>query len=247
MNKPILQVKFLPENGDAKIDIGSVKKSLSGLGKAELMKYANDPFWIRLRWLLFIIFWALWATMLVGAIAIIVMAPKKCTNVWKESLIARMDAKDEDTSTLWKMEKQLERLKELKFRVVSLNSVLEGTKDGLFIFIYFFFYLKVNFIMKLNIMNSFLGATKNFMNIDPKVGQLNDFIRFVESANKNGIDVILEINPNYSSDQHPWFENSLKKVEPYSSYYIWKSGKENLAPPNNWVTGNTFKILSTLF
>lgn len=40
------------------------------------MKYANDPFWIRLRWLLFILFWALWVAMLAGAIVIIVMAPK---------------------------------------------------------------------------------------------------------------------------------------------------------------------------
>lgn len=40
------------------------------------MKYANDPFWIRLRWIFFILFWALWVAMLVGAILIIVNAPK---------------------------------------------------------------------------------------------------------------------------------------------------------------------------
>jgi solute carrier family 3, member 2 len=44
--------------------------------KDELMKYANDPFWIRLRWALFVAFWALWVAMLVGAIYIIVKAPK---------------------------------------------------------------------------------------------------------------------------------------------------------------------------
>lgn len=44
--------------------------------KEELMKYANDPFWVKLRWVLFIFFWALWIAMLVGAIAIIVYAPK---------------------------------------------------------------------------------------------------------------------------------------------------------------------------
>lgn len=40
------------------------------------MKYANDPFWVKLRWMLFILFWALWIAMLLGAIAIIVYAPK---------------------------------------------------------------------------------------------------------------------------------------------------------------------------
>lgn len=40
------------------------------------MKYANDPFWVKLRWVLFIFFWGLWIAMLAGAIAIIVYAPK---------------------------------------------------------------------------------------------------------------------------------------------------------------------------
>lgn len=40
------------------------------------MKYANDPFWVKLRWVLFIFFWGLWVAMLIGAIAIIIYAPK---------------------------------------------------------------------------------------------------------------------------------------------------------------------------
>lgn len=44
--------------------------------KEELMKYANDPFWVKLRWVLFIFFWTLWIAMLLGAVAIIVYAPK---------------------------------------------------------------------------------------------------------------------------------------------------------------------------
>lgn len=44
--------------------------------KEELMKYANDPFWVRLRWLFFVLFWGLWIAMLVGAILIIIGAPK---------------------------------------------------------------------------------------------------------------------------------------------------------------------------
>lgn len=44
--------------------------------KEELMKYANDPFWVRLRWIFFIGFWLVWLGMLVGAILIIIDAPK---------------------------------------------------------------------------------------------------------------------------------------------------------------------------
>lgn len=44
--------------------------------KEELLKFAEDPFWIRMRWTLFILFWLLWAAMLLGAVLIILKAPK---------------------------------------------------------------------------------------------------------------------------------------------------------------------------
>jgi len=39
-------------NGDAKVELGGVGAGpqFVGLGKEELMRYANDPFWVRLRW-----------------------------------------------------------------------------------------------------------------------------------------------------------------------------------------------------
>lgn len=76
-----LEVKFIQGadvNGDAQIDIGDVKQASQqcGMSKEELMKYVNDPFWIRLRWFLFILFWLIWVGMFVAAIYIIVVAPK---------------------------------------------------------------------------------------------------------------------------------------------------------------------------
>jgi hypothetical protein len=78
-NKVVSEVKFISvdsQNGDAKIDIENLKIAFAGMSKEELMKFANDPFWIRLRWFLFISFWLLWVAMLAGAVTIIVMAPK---------------------------------------------------------------------------------------------------------------------------------------------------------------------------
>lgn len=63
-------------NGDAKIELDANKRQFSGLTKEELLKYADDPFWVRLRWFMFVLFWALWLCMLAGAIAIIIKAPK---------------------------------------------------------------------------------------------------------------------------------------------------------------------------
>ena len=67
-----------PANGDAKVEIGDSPghPKFVGLGKEELMKFANDPFWVRLRWFLFILFWIIWLAMLVGAVVIILYAPK---------------------------------------------------------------------------------------------------------------------------------------------------------------------------
>lgn len=73
-----VEVKFVPEkNGDARIDMElDVQQTFSGMTKEELMKFANDPFWVRLRWLLFALFWGLWVAMLLGAVYIIMDAPK---------------------------------------------------------------------------------------------------------------------------------------------------------------------------
>lgn len=93
------EVKFTsgdnPPNGDpAKVDMGFVP-TFSGLSKEELMKYSDDPFWVRLRWFLFILFWAGWVLMLVMAIVIIVQTPRcapKETLLWvQESAMVNYD------------------------------------------------------------------------------------------------------------------------------------------------------------
>lgn len=70
------QVKFTKNTEDSAVEIGAVDVSFAGMGKEELMKYANDPFWIRVRWTLFALFWICWVAMLVIAIVIVVLAPK---------------------------------------------------------------------------------------------------------------------------------------------------------------------------
>lgn len=108
------------------------------MGKAELMKYANDPFWIKLRWFLFIAFWVLWIAMLVGAVTIIVMAPK-CTapepKKWFEkSPIVKLSSADlknylRDPSGL---ETRLKFLQELKIKGIVLPSILKENLPGIY-------------------------------------------------------------------------------------------------------------------
>jgi len=113
-----------------------VKEVLSGMGKEELMKFANDPFWVRLRWALFIIFWLIWAAMLAGAIAIIIMAPK-CSapepkKLWEESAIVELDASDVFNGDLTRLELILSDLKNQHIRAISLSSLVKESINGMY-------------------------------------------------------------------------------------------------------------------
>merc|ERR1711971_1239318 len=55
---------------DTKIEMGKEK------AKEELMQFANDPYWVKLRWVLFILFWIIWVAMLAASVVIIIYAPK---------------------------------------------------------------------------------------------------------------------------------------------------------------------------
>lgn len=133
-------MKFISENGDAKIDIETVKAVLSGMGKEELMKFANDPFWIKIRWALFIVFWLIWAAMLAGAIAIIVMAPK-CSapepkKLWEESAIVELDASDASFDLKERIS-ILDDLKNQHIRAISLSFLVKENADGTPRFIFY--------------------------------------------------------------------------------------------------------------
>ncbi|PAA65452.1 hypothetical protein BOX15_Mlig034295g1 [Macrostomum lignano] len=48
----------------------------AGLTKDELEQFAKDPFWHRLRLILFVLFWAVWLAMFAAVIIIIVLSPR---------------------------------------------------------------------------------------------------------------------------------------------------------------------------
>jgi alpha-glucosidase len=77
----------------------------------------------------------------------------------------------------------------------------------------------------------------DYRNIDPQYGTLADFDRLVAEAKKRNIKVILDFVVNHTSDKHRWFVESAKsKSNPYRDYYIWREGKGEGQPPNNWTS-----------
>lgn len=50
--------------------------------------------------------------------------------------------------------------------------------------------------------------------VDPRLGTMDDFHVFIETAHRYGIKVIIDLIPCHSSIQHPWFKE-------HKEYYCW--------------------------
>ena len=76
----------------------------------------------------------------------------------------------------------------------------------------------------------------DYEQIDPMYGTLADFDRLVAEGKKRGIRVILDLVVNHTSDKHKWFEESRSsKTSPKRDWYVWRDGKADGQPPNNWL------------
>ncbi len=75
----------------------------------------------------------------------------------------------------------------------------------------------------------------DYRGIDPQFGTMADFDRLMAEAKKRGLRVINDMVLNHTSDRHPWFvESKSSRTNPKAEWYIWKDGKANGQPPNNW-------------
>ncbi len=86
-------------------------------------------------------------------------------------------------------------------------------------------------------MADFGYDVSDYRGIDPLFGTLEDFDRLLGEAHARGLKVILDFVPNHTSDRHPWFlESRAARNSPKRDWYIWRDGKPDGAPPNNWIS-----------
>ena len=77
----------------------------------------------------------------------------------------------------------------------------------------------------------------DYRDIDPAFGTLADFDALVRQAGERGIRILMDLVPNHTSDQHPWFVDALTgRDSPYRDYYVWADPKPDGSLPNNWVS-----------
>jgi alpha-glucosidase len=86
-------------------------------------------------------------------------------------------------------------------------------------------------------MADFGYDVSNYTDVHPLFGDLEVFDELVAQAHRRDLKIIIDLVPNHTSDQHPWFLESRASCEnPKRDWYIWRDAKKDGAPPNNWLS-----------
>ncbi len=86
-------------------------------------------------------------------------------------------------------------------------------------------------------MKDFGYDISDYTGIHPLFGTMDDFDLLLEEIHKRDMKLVLDLVPNHTSDQHPWFlESRSSKDNPKRDWYIWKDPQEDDSPPNNWLS-----------
>nr|CAI9690747.1 unnamed protein product [Rangifer tarandus platyrhynchus] len=180
----LVKIKVADDEADA-----AAEAKFTGLSKEELLKVAGSPAWVRTRWALLLLFWLGWLGMLAGAVVIIVQAPR-CRELpeqrwWHKGALYRIgDLRaflGHDAGNLAGLKERLDYLSTLKVKGFVLGPIHKNQEDDL--------------------------TETNLEQIDPIFGSQEDFESLLHSAKKKGIQVILDLTPNYKG-QSPWFQST---------------------------------------
>src|SRR5579859_824647 len=73
--------------------------------------------------------------------------------------------------------------------------------------------------------------------IAPLFGTLADFDTLLAATHKRGLKLMLDLVPNHTSDQHPWFQESRSaRTHPKRDWYLWRDPAPDGGPPTNWLS-----------
>ncbi len=80
----------------------------------------------------------------------------------------------------------------------------------------------------------------DYRGVDPRLGTLSDFDALTHDAHTRGIKIIVDIVPNHTSDQHPWFQQALAAGpgSPERDRYVFRdgTGADGAEPPSDWLS-----------
>ena len=63
----------------------------------------------------------------------------------------------------------------------------------------------------------------DYLTVHPSYGTLEDFQTFLQAAHERGLQVMIELVVNHTSDQHAWFQRArlAPAGSPERDYYVW--------------------------
>ena len=64
---------------------------------------------------------------------------------------------------------------------------------------------------------------RRLLDVHPSYGTLDDFKQFLDAAHQRGLQVMIELVINHTSDQHPWFQRARRAPpgSPERDFYVW--------------------------
>ncbi|GAB1600023.1 neutral and basic amino acid transport protein rBAT-like [Argonauta hians] len=204
------KAKFISKgaNEDGSINVAiKAPEDFGGLSKEELMKYANDPFWVRTRLILFIIFWIGWILMLVVAIVIIVLAPR-CPHrpnlkwyhkdlIYEISPRSFKDSNGDGVGDLKGIQQKDGYLESIHVKTLWLHSIFQA---------------KYN--------DSGYGLLNHTV-INSRYGTEADLLSTIKKFRKTGRHIILDFIALNTHTDHAWFAESREKKGKKSDFYVW--------------------------
>ena len=77
---------------------------------------------------------------------------------------------------------------------------------------------------------------QDYYSIQPEFGTMADMDELIRACHERGIELIMDLVANHTSDQHPWFKAALRdENSKYRDFYFFREGKQN-KEPNNWIS-----------
>lgn len=90
----------------------------------------------------------------------------------------------------------------------------------------------------------------DYYKVNPEFGTMEDFDELMAKARQRGIDIVMDLVANHTSDEHEWFRAALSDPKsPYRDYYFFRKGRkasdyphsklpvtDGLIPPNDWMS-----------
>lgn len=77
----------------------------------------------------------------------------------------------------------------------------------------------------------------DYTGVHPDLGTLDDLDGLLAEAARRNIRVLLDLVPNHTSIEHPWFVDARSsRTARHRDWYVWADPGPDGSPPNNWVS-----------